>query len=349
MEKGDEKSLGLWKKFRDLSIEEYKRIYDRLNVKFDVYSGESLFSDEMLLQIEKLKEKKLLTESKGALVVDLKKEKLGTAVIVKADGATLYITRDIAAAYSRWNEYQFDKMIYVVAAPQDHHFKQLFKVLGKMGYDWVKKCTHVNFGHVNGMSTRKGEVVFLKDILEESKNVMLETMKANEDKFKEIEDPEQVSDTLGLSAVFIQDMSAKRIKDYDFNWSRMTSSTGDTGPYLQYAHARLSSILRKVADSGIKVSGDIDYSLLVEPSAVALVSVISQYPSNISQAAATYEPCIIVQYLLRLSHEISSAYELRVLGQEENLAKARLLLFWSALQILNSGLKLLSIEPLDRM
>jgi arginyl-tRNA synthetase len=188
-----------------------------LNVEFDVYSGESQMSEGMKEAVKLMEEKKLLTtDEKGGEIVDLSKFKLGTAVIKKKDGATLYITRDLAAAKARSEEYKFDKSIYVVAAQQDLHFKQLFKMLEMMGYEWSTKCVHVNFGMVNGMKTRKGQVVFLEEILNEAKAVMLEKMQENKmGKLEEVENPEQTADIVGLSAVVVQDLSAKRIKDYD--------------------------------------------------------------------------------------------------------------------------------------
>eukprot|EP01092_Planopodium_desertum_P002923 TRINITY_DN14897_c1_g1_i1.p1 TRINITY_DN14897_c1_g1~~TRINITY_DN14897_c1_g1_i1.p1 ORF type:complete len:284 (-),score=50.19 TRINITY_DN14897_c1_g1_i1:63-878(-) len=271
-------------------------------------------------------------------------------MIKKADGSTLYLTRDIAAAVDRWQKYKFDKMIYVVAAPQDHHFRQLFKILEMMGYDWVKKCQHINFGLVEGMSTRKGQTVFLSEILEEAKTRMFEVMKANEEKFDEIAEPEKAAHTVGLSAVFTQDMSAKRIKNYEFVWDRVLSSTGDTGPYLQYAHARLASILRKVeTEDGLVSSGDVNFGLLSEPQALNLVTLISQYPSVLVGAEKQLEPSVVVQYLLKLCHTISAAYVLRVKGQEKELAKARLLLFYCAQCVLKNALKILGLVPLERM
>jgi len=180
MEQGDEEALALWKKFRDLSIVEYKKMYARLNVEFDEFSGESQFGEQMEKQVKILEDKGLLQENQGAKVVDLKELKLDLALIKKKDGATLYITRDIAAAVDRYEKHHFSKMLYVVNAQQNHHFNQLFAILKKMDYEWQDKCTHINFGMVLGMSTRKGNVVFLSDILQEAKATMMEVMKKNE-------------------------------------------------------------------------------------------------------------------------------------------------------------------------
>jgi arginyl-tRNA synthetase len=258
MEAGDADALKMWSEFRSLSIVEYEKIYKRLGVSFDIFSGESQVSDGMEAAFEVMKAKNLLFVNEGATLIDLEPygKALGKCLIKKRDGTSLYITRDVAAAKGRFDKHQFDKMIYVVGDAQMHHFAQLFQVLKLMDYDWAARCEHVGFGLVNGMSTRKGTAVFLEDILAEAKDVMLEVMKKNEDKFKEVPDPETAADIVGMSAVIVQDLSAKRRKNYDFNWDRMTAFEGETGPYLQYSHARLSSIMRK-AGVGLHVDADV--------------------------------------------------------------------------------------------
>eukprot|EP01119_Soliformovum_irregulare_P007683 TRINITY_DN2012_c2_g1_i2.p1 TRINITY_DN2012_c2_g1~~TRINITY_DN2012_c2_g1_i2.p1 ORF type:complete len:529 (-),score=147.75 TRINITY_DN2012_c2_g1_i2:117-1703(-) len=278
MEEGDEKALGIWKRFRDLSIEEYKKIYQRLNVHFDVYAGESLLSEAMEKQFKALEEKGLLTDDKGARMIDLKPYKLNVALVKKTDGTTLYITRDIAAAYERFQEYKFKKMFYVVAAQQNFHFQQLFKILELMGYEWANRCQHISFGMVKGMSTRKGTVVFLQDILTEANREMREIMEKNQEKFAEISDPDMVADVVGMSAVFIQDMSAGRNKDYEFAWDRVLDAKGHTGPYLQFAHARLCGVERK---AGVAINLDANLDLVTEREALDLAVAISKYPPTL--------------------------------------------------------------------
>jgi len=347
MEDGDKDALAIWERFRNLSIEKYKNIYKRLNVSFDIYSGESLVSEGMITEYEKLEKAGIIEESEGAKVIDLSKQKLGKVLVKKSDGSTLYITRDIAAAFDRKQNIGFDHMYYVVASQQYHHFRQLFSILEKMGYEWKKDCTHINYGLVKGMSTRKGTVVFLEDILDKTKKKMLKTMQKNPEKFAEIEDPEAVADIVGLSAVVIQDFNAKRNKDYEFNWDRMLTAEGDTGPYLQYAHARLSSIERK---SGITFNANADLSLLTEPQAFDLAIAVGRFPEVIQTTLTNLEPSTLTTYLFELCRAFSSAYaELTVKGQEQNLAEARLALFWSAKQVLNSSLKILGLVPLERM
>jgi len=350
MEQGDKEALAMWKKFRDLSIVEYKKMYARLNVEFDEYSGESQFGEQMEREVKKLEEKGLLQENQGAKVIDLKDLKLDLALVKKKDGATLYITRDIAAAVDRYEKHKFTKMFYVVAAQQNHHFNQLFAILKKMGYDWYDKCTHINFGMVLGMSTRKGNVVFLQEILQEAKATMMEVMKKNAKKFDEIEDPEKVADIIGISGVIIQDLSSRRIKDYPFDWGRMTSFEGDTGPYLQYSHARLCSMERKAADEGIFVNPKADLTLLTEKEGHELFALIGKYPAAVQQSLVVLEPCVIVNYLFTLSHAISGALEkLRVVGREKNVAEARLIVYYCARIALGNGLRLLGLIPLERM
>lgn len=348
MEDGDQEALSLWRRFRDLSIAKYKEIYRRLNIEFDIYSGESFFEADMLDRIAELREKGLLVESQGAQVVDLETEGLGKALILKRDGTTLYITRDIASAQSRFEQFGLDKCIYVIAMQQDHHMKQLKAILSKMQKPWADEILHVNHGMVLGMKTRKGQVVFLEDILDDAKDFMHDVMKSNPEKYAQIEDPETVADTLAVSAIAIQDMSARRIKDYEFKIERVARFEGDTGPYLQYAHSRICSIERK---SGIDTeAGTIDYSLLSEKEAVDLAMTIAQYPEIVQEARISLEPCTIVVYLMNLSRQISTVLDrLWVMGQESELAKARMALYRAARYVLGNGLSILGLEPLERM
>lgn len=381
MEDGNEEALGLWKKFRELSIEKYIDTYARLNIKYDVYSGESQVSNDIMKQVsETLKEKNMITEDRGALLIDFKnlgQKKLGKVLVQKSDGTSLYITRDLGAAIERKEKYNFDKMIYVIASQQDLHTKQFFTALDMMGNKWAKDLVHVNFGMVLGMSTRKGTVVFLDDILEAVKTKMLEIMKTNEEKFSQVEDPEKVADLVGISAVMIQDMQAKRINNYEFGWDRMLSSEGDTGPYLQYAHSRLRSIQRTAnipdeqlvnADMSLEnVCGSIEKlkelnlseedfekkSKLLESQlekTQSLIRVMASYPDTLRYASKNYEPSTIVTYLFKLTHQFSSTYKvLRVIGEDREVMIARLALFSAVRQILHNGLVLLGITPVERM
>ncbi|GJJ72550.1 arginyl-tRNA synthetase [Entomortierella parvispora] len=348
MEDGDEAALKNWSRFRNLSIVKYKDIYARLNIAFDVYSGESQVTDGMERALKLLHEKKLLTESDGALIVDLTKYKLGICVVQKKDGTTLYITRDIGAALERYEKYGFEHMYYIVASQQDLHLKQLFKILELLGFDWAKKVTHLNFGMVGGMSTRKGTVVFLEDILEETRDSMHEVMKKNEHKYAQIENPLEVADNIGIAAIMIQDASARRVKNYDFDWKRMFSFEGDTGPYLQYAHARLCSIERKTE---MEVNPNADLTALDDERACAdLITMIARYPQIVRETTRSFEPVNIVGYAMKLSHNVSQALEtMYVMGAEKNKAEARLFMYWSARITLGNAMRLLNLKPQERM
>ncbi|KAL1986151.1 hypothetical protein VTN96DRAFT_6803 [Rasamsonia emersonii] len=354
MEDGDPEALALWKRFRDLSIEKYKQTYARLNIDFDVYSGESQIKPESLKAAYEAMEKAGVSErSEGAVIVDFTKhgaKKLGKAIIVRKDGTPLYLTRDIGAILERDQEYHFDKMIYVVAAQQDLHLAQLFKVTELMGYkDLAARCQHVNFGMVRGMSTRKGTVKFLDDILRDVGDKMHEVMKKNTAKYEQVEDPYKTADILGITAVMVQDMTGKRVNGYDFNLEAMTSFEGDTGPYLQYAHARLCSMTRK---SGLKREDleSADLSLLTEEHATDLVRLLAQWPDVVLNTYKTLEPTTVLTYLFRMTHILSSGYDvLKVIGSEPEVAKARMALYESARQVLYNGMRLLGLSPVDRM
>ncbi|PWW72533.1 arginyl-tRNA synthetase [Tuber magnatum] len=352
MENGSEECIAMWKRFRELSIEKYKATYSRLNISYDDYSGESQVSKESMERAGKMmREMGISSESDGAIVVDFKPhaKKLGKAVVQKKDGTTLYLTRDIGAAMERYEKYKFDKMIYVVACQQDLHLQQLFMILKLLKLDWADRLSHVNFGMVLGMSSRRGTVVFLDDILADARDKMHEVMRKNEEKYKQVEDPEMVADVIGRTAVMIQDMSGKRINNYTFDMARMTSFEGDTGPYLQYAHSRLSSIQRK---AGIPTEELLkaDFSLLTEDHATNLVRCLAQYPDVLQNTLKTLEPTTVVTYLFKMTHLLSSSYDvLRVLGEEPKLSAARMALYESARQVLNNGMRLLGLTPVDRM
>ncbi|KAM0106392.1 arginyl-tRNA synthetase [Aspergillus fumigatus] len=354
MEDGDEEALALWRRFRDLSIEKYKQTYARLNIDFDVYSGESQIKNESMTAAYETMEKTGVSEkSEGAVIVDFTKhgaKKLGKAIIVRKDGTPLYLTRDIGAIMERDEAYHFDKMIYVVAAQQDLHLAQLFKITELMGRkDLASRCQHINFGMVRGMSTRKGTVKFLDDILRDVADKMHEVMKGNAEKYAQVENPEETADILGLTSVMVQDMTGKRINGYDFNLDAMTSFEGDTGPYLQYAHARLCSIVRK---SGLNVeeldSANLD--LLTEPHAVDLVRLLATWPDVLLNTTKTLEPTTILTYLFRMTHILSSSYDvLKVVGSEPELKKARMALYEAARQVLHNGMRVLGLSPVERM
>ncbi|KAK9728040.1 arginyl-tRNA synthetase [Basidiobolus ranarum] len=347
MEDGDEKALELWRRFRNLSIKKYQETYARLNVVFDVYSGESQVKDGMLLAKKLLSEKGLLIDSNNAKILDLSKEKLGKLVIEKRDGTTLYITRDIGAAMERYEQYHFDAMYYVIGSQQDLHVKQLFKTLEKLDFPWAKTLKHINFGMISGMSTRKGTAVFLDDILDQTQELMHANMRKNEEKYSKIRNPEEIADIIGISAIIVQDMAARRLRNYDFNWNRMLSFEGDTGPYLQYAHARLCSVER---NSTYDLNPHANLDLLHEPSAIELIEIIAQYPQLVHGLMNSLEPCTVVTYALKLSHAVSHALTtLWVKGADKETAEARIVLYHAARITLGNSLRLIGLKPLEQM
>jgi arginyl-tRNA synthetase len=357
MEEGDEEKLALWERFRTMSIERYKRSYARLNIVFDEYSGESQVKTTSMDNAEAILMNRGTAETnEGATIIDFKKHsapKLDKTVLRNKNGTTNYLLRDVGAAIERAQTFYFDKMIYVVMSQQDVHLAQLFKILELMGGQYgalSHKLLHVNFGAVKGMSTRRGNVRFLDDILHECATAMHEVMRGNSAKYAQIAEPEKVADILAVSAVMVQDMSGKRVNGYPFDISRMTSFEGDTGPYLQYAHARLCSVARK-AGYGREEILRADTSLLTEPHAINLIRVLAQYPDTVQHALKTLEPATILTFLFRLTHQLSSSYDvLRVIGAAEGPATslARAALYEAARQVLGNGMRLLGLTPVER-
>ncbi|WFD44422.1 arginine--tRNA ligase [Malassezia psittaci] len=363
MEDGKKENLLEWEKFRNISIEQYAKTYDRLNVHFDEYTGESKVSKQNLEKnLAKLRESSFTTrEANGALLVDLTPYKLEKALLERKDGTPLYLTRDIVEAQQRWDNYNgFDKMIYVIASQQDLHTAQFFKILELMNVPFAQKDDNrlllINFGMVQGMSTRKGTAVFLDHILNETKEHMHDVMKKNEAKYAQLEDPEYTADVVGMTAVKIQDMAGKRINNYTFDWNRMFSFEGDTGPYLQYNHVRLCSMQRNNAQDGLVLPiEDLDVSTmhterLDAKEAIEIVWLLASWPEVVKTASRDHQASTVVTYCFKLTHAISSAWEkLIVKGQDRDDALVRLWLFRCAKDVLGSALRLLTITPLERM
>ncbi|KAI8380162.1 arginyl-tRNA synthetase [Blakeslea trispora] len=346
MEDGDEEALGQWRRFRDLSIESYKEIYQRLGIEFDHYSGESQTEPFIPKVYDLLKERDLIKKTEdGAWIIDLEPYRLGKPVVRRADGTSLYMTRDLASIMLRRRLFgSFDKAVYVVGTEQELYLKQLFKICELL--EFPIDMHHANFGRVLGMSTRKGTVVFLQDILDTAKECMLENVRQSNPSMSSHQH-ELVADKLGASAVLVQDMIAKRIKNYEFSWDRMTAAKGYTGVYLQYTFARMCSIEDKV---NIPITDQANLSLLKEKEAFELSLTVSQLPDITRSACQSMDPSVIVQYLFRLAHATSQANSaLRVKGADTATAEARMLLFWAARTTLANGLHMLGIEPLRRV
>ena len=349
MQDGDEEAITLWKWFYDISIKEFERVYEKLGVKFDHYTGESFYNDKMAAIVDELKEKKLLTESNGAMIVDLEDAKMPPCLIIRTDGGTLYATRDITAAIYRKNTYDFDKCIYVTAIDQNLHFAQWFKVIEKMGYEWSKDLVHVPFGLVSledgKLSTRKGKVVLMEDLLDEA---VKKTMGIINDKNPDLPDKEEVAKEVGIGAVIFDDLYNGRIKDIVFSWDRMLNFDGETGPYVQYTHARACSVLKKAGY--VKGTAPIDYSVLTDDASVDVCKMLANYSAKIKEAASRYEPSVIARYLVDLSQAFNKFYHDNViLTDDENVRNARLAVVDAVRLVIKSGLEILGIKSPERM
>ncbi|KAI9320066.1 arginyl-tRNA synthetase [Dichotomocladium elegans] len=361
MEEGDPVALAQWKRFREMSITSYGSTYKRLGIDFDHYSGESE-AEPYIERVYDLLHRHCLVQvdsESGAWVVDLEQDGLGKAVVRRADGTTLYLTRDLAILLQRKEQYHFDTGIYVIGDDQGHYLQRLFCIAKKLNL--ADQLKHVGFGKVNGMSTRRGQVIFLNDILDtaqdQMKQNMLESGKNDELMAEGVvrdgkhlggqDAIDAVADQLGASAVIIQDLAARRVLNYDFSYDRMTAARGHTGVFLQYTHARICGIERR---TNVSITPECDFSLLKEKEALELAILISQFPDITQLAWKQLEPCTLVQYLFKLARSTSQVNtKLRIKGADPKLAEARMLLLWAARTTLANGLQLVGIKPLERM
>jgi len=353
LEEGESEARSLWQRFREISIEEFKRLYSFLGIAFDSYDGESFYQDRVAASVERLRKVGLLIESQGAWIVSLEAWEMPPGLILKKDEATLYLTRDIAAAEYRFQKWNFEKLIYVVGVPQRLHFEQLFKILELMGYEWSRRLVHVEFGHVLGMSTRRGEVVFLQDVIEEAVQragkVIEERGEDKEARIGKIPEGERgkIARAVGLGAITFNDLRTKRIKDVEFDWDRILSFEGATGPYCQNAHVRCCGIMRKYSG---KVTEAVDYSLLTGDEEFDLIKRLREFPEVIERAAEEFEPSVIAVYMLELAMAFNVFLaRYRVLGEEKGVTQARVLLTHGVKVVLATCLKMLGMEALERM
>lgn len=350
IENGDEECVKLFNLFKEITLKEVEKIYDELDIKFDSYAGESFYNDKMQPVIDELAEKGLLVESEGAKIVDLEKYGMPPCIILRSDGASLYATRDLAAACYRKEHYDFDKCLYVVAYQQNLHFKQIFKVLELMGKPWAKDLVHVAYGMVsllddNGnqvaMSTRNGTVVLLEDVLKKCHEKCLEII---EQKNPDLEDKENVARQVGTGAVIFGALSNSKIKDIAFSYSKILNFDGETGPYVQYTAARIKSVLRKGGAIGkyeIKNVNEDEYQL---------IALLSTFPDVVKAAAERLEPFFVTRYAIDVASAFNKFYfDCKIIGDDVNETNFRLAISSATLTVLSSALTLLGIKVPERM
>jgi len=348
IEDGDEEALRIFNWFKALTLKDTERVYQLLGVTFDSYAGESFYIDKMGPVIDELRDKGLLTISEGASVVDLSEDDMPPCLILRSDGASLYHTRDLTAAIYRQNTYHFDKCLYVVAYQQDLHFRQLFRVLEKMGYDWAKNCVHVSFGMISyegqSLSTRKGHIVLLEDLLDQAQQKALSII---EEKSPNLPNKQEVARQVGIGAVVYADLSNNRIKDIDFSWERALNFDGETGPYVQYTHARCCSVLRKAADLALPAP---DMEALTDDEAQSLLRLLSRFPDVVLEAATRYEPSLITRAVTDIAQAYNKFYyEHRILDDTPAATSAKVALTQATKSVIKTALFLIGIEAPERM
>ena len=347
LEDGDPEAVRLWKWFREVSLKDFKRIYKELGVTFDSYNGEAFFNDKMQPVIDELKEKGLLHESQGAQVVDMGPDE-NPAIIVKSDGTSIYLTRDLAAAEWRMKEYNFVKMLYVVGNEQAQHFVELKTVLKKMGYDWADEIHHVPFGLITQggkkLSTRKGNVVFLDQVLKDAVSL---AKKQIQEKNPDLADQDQVAHDVGVGAVVFHDLKNDRLDNFDFNLEEVVRFEGDTGPYVQYTNARAQSVLRKAAAMGEKPS-DSDLAL-DDDWAFAVAKDLADFPRIVARASEKFEPSVIAKFALDLAKKFNKYYaNVKILTKDDKIG-ARLTLVQATSIVLTESLRLLGVNAPKEM
>ena len=351
LESGEEgKVRATWRHLTELSLGEFDKIYRRLGVEFDEVRGEAFYETHLDPTVDRIVEAGITEESEGALIVRLEEleKDCPPSLLRKTDGTTLYATRDLAAAFHRWELYGFERCLYVVGGDQRLHFRQLKYVLHRMGLDWEPRMEHIDFGMLRlpegKMSTRKGRVVFLEDVLDQA---AAEAKKVISAKNPDLEAADEIAEMVGVGAVVFNDLKRERVKDIEFTWEEVVSFEGDTGPYLQYTHARLASIERKASERG-EGGGSPDWAAL-EDAAQILVR-MGRYPQTLEQAAREAEPSVLSSYLLTLGREVNSwVAKSRVLGQEGGVTTARLALARSARAVIRSGLCILGVRAPEEM
>ena len=351
LEDGDKELLKQWEHIRKISLENYQKTYNLLNVKFDSYNGEAYYNDKMDAIVKELEEKGLLEESQGAKVVNLDKYDMPPCIIITSAGTTIYATRDLATFKDRVTKYNYAKSLYVVGSEQQLHFKQIYKVMELMGYgDYVKNTEHIPFGLVvdkdgEKIGSRKGNAVSLEEILNES----IEKVKViiNE-KNPDIENKEEIARKVGVGAVIFNDLANSRIKDEIFDWDMLLNFNGETGPYIQYVFVRTKSVLEK-ADYLPNIN-EINYTKLLDKEAINVLKLLYQFSDIVIDAADKNEPSIISRYLIDLAQSFSNFYnEHHIISEDKKTQDARLYLTHATGTVLKTGAGILGIEMPDRM
>ncbi|RYK90429.1 arginine--tRNA ligase [Enterococcus faecium] len=346
LEEGDKEAIQLWQWFRDESMKEFNKIYDLLEVRFDSLNGEAFYNDKMDEIVKLLEEKHLLNEDKGAEIVDLSAYDLNPALIKKSDGATLYITRDLAAALYRKRTYDFKQSLYVVGNEQSYHFKQLKAVLKEMGFDWSDDMHHIPFGLITQggkkLSTRKGKIVLLEEVLNEAIQSAKEQIS---EKNPDLENKDAVAKQVGVGAVIFHDLKNDRLNTFDFNLEEVVLFEGETGPYVQYTHARAVSLLEK---AGFVPSETADYALNDDTS-WEVVKLVQKYPETVLSAGEKYEPSVIAKHAIKLAQAFNKYYAHTKILADDEQKEARLALVYAVTVLLKEDLRLLGLHAPDKM
>lgn len=349
MEQGDEEALSIWQWFKDISLIEYKRIYNLLGMDFDHFTGESFYRDKTQDVIEKLEKKDLLVESQGAKIVPLEEYNMAPCLIMKKDGSSIYATRDLAALFYRKETYNFDKCIYVTGLEQKLHFAQVFKVIELMGYDWYDQLVHVPYGLVSmeggKLSTRSGNVIYAEEILHEAINKIYEII---QEKNPDLPDKETVARQVGIGAILFNDLYNQRIKDVVFNWDKILNFDGETGPYVQYTYARCASVFRKIGE--VNIPEKIDYSVLTDETTMTLLKDIQRFPGIIKDASEKYEPFMISRFAVSVAQHFNKFYhDYKINVEEDNIRYARMKVVEVTMRVLKDALDLLGIQCPEQM
>ncbi|MDU5534689.1 MAG: arginine--tRNA ligase [Anaerococcus sp.] len=348
LEDGDTEATKLWQWFKDISLREFERVYGLLDIHFDDYNGESYNSQFIPQTLELLKEKDLLVESDGAQIIDLSPYDLTPAIIIKSNGSSSYITRDIGTAINRKRKYDFKENLYVVATQQNLHYQQLRKILELMGYEWWDDNKHIAFGMVSlkdqTMSTCKGQVVFLEDVLNKAID---KTKSIMEERGADIEDIDETAKIVGIGAVKFQELYNNRIKDYVFDWDEVLNFDGETGPYVQYTYARAKSVLRKAE---VESFDEVEFTNLKTYEEFALVKTLAEFGNVVAKACEKYEPSLVTRHLTDIAKAFNKFYNSsQIMVDDKELRKERLALTYATSIILKSSLGLLGIKTVEKM